>query len=133
MTQSSKEAIVQAIRERGQQGNRVLVAIAGPPGSGKSTFAQELAMRLGQDAAVLPMDGFHLDNATLDRMDLFQRKGAPETFDSEGFVRLVRALRTQDSVAYPTFDRQNDRTIPDGGKIHAATRFVLIEGNYLLL
>ena len=133
MSHHTKDAVVQAILDYGQQQSRVLVGIAGPPGSGKSTFASEIATRLGRDAAVLPMDGFHLDNAVLQRTGLMQRKGAPETFDGEGFVRIVRALRTQESVSYPTFDRQNDRTVCGGGKIHATTRFVVIEGNYLLL
>ncbi len=129
----TRDAVIQAIEACGHQYNRVLVGIAGPPGSGKSTFASEIVTRLGRDAAVLPMDGFHLDNAVLQRMGLLQRKGAPETFDSEGFGRVVRALRAQESVSYPTFDRQNDCTVSGGGQIHATTRFVVIEGNYLLL
>ena len=41
------------------------VAIAGPPGSGKSTLAADLARRIGPSCCLVPMDGFHLDNATL--------------------------------------------------------------------
>ena len=57
--------------------DRKLIAIAGAPGSGKSTLAEELAHQLGPTAAVMPMDGFHLDNDALHAMDLFHRKGAP--------------------------------------------------------
>ena len=127
------DTVLRAIRARGTAGNRVLVGIAGPPGSGKSTIASTLQSQLGSQAAVLPMDGFHLDNATLEELGLLHRKGAPQTFDAAGFVRLVRALREQGSVLFPTFDRDNDRTVPHGGRIDGATRFVLIEGNYLLL
>ena len=45
-------------------GKRVIIALAGPPGSGKSTAAQQVVNLLNQDqpepwAQVLPMDGFH--------------------------------------------------------------------------
>ena len=75
---------------------RVIVAVAGAPGSGKSTFAAELARRLmarGRRSVVVPMDGFHLDNAVLEARNLLPRKGAPETFDAQGFVRLIRAIK----------------------------------------
>jgi pantothenate kinase len=36
-------------------------------------------------AAVVPMDGFHYDDAVLAGLGLSGRKGAPETFDFGGF------------------------------------------------
>ena len=132
MTQITPETLVQRIKALSGQG-RKLIAIAGAPGSGKSTLAEDLADQLGPTAAVMPMDGFHLDNDTLHAMDLFHRKGAPETFDADGFVSLIKRLRDKDTVPYPTFDRDADRTVPDGGQINETTRIVLVEGNYLLL
>lgn len=127
------EMLLDEIKSRADSDRRVLVGIAGPPGSGKSTLAEGLANGIGASAAVLPMDGFHLDNATLRQNGLLDRKGAPETFDAKGFVDLVRALKHQSSVTYPTFDREEDRTVPDGGRIDAGSDIVLVEGNYLLL
>lgn len=118
---------------------RVLVALAGPPGSGKTTFsaqlAQGMAERGGEDvAAVLPMDGFHLENDTLSEMGLLHRKGAPETFDVSGFTQLVKAVRRDNGpVAYPTFDRVLDKVQPNAKTLPAGVRFVIFEGNYLLL
>ena len=80
------------------RGRRRLVAIAGAPTSGKSTLAERLVEELGPRAALVPMDGFHLDNRVLDERGLRPRKGAPETFDAAGFVRLVNALRQKDEV-----------------------------------
>lgn len=125
--------VLTAIQSLAQDQARCLIGIAGPPGAGKSTLAAQLATALGPAAAVLPMDGYHLDNDALEDMGLLHRKGAPETFDGSAFVQLVRCLRQQGSVTYPTFDRDQDRTVPSGGRISEDTRIVLIEGNYLLL
>ena len=64
---------------------RLMVAIVGAPGAGKSTLAEALAGRI-DGAAVVPMDGFHLDNAVLRSRGILDRKGAPESFDADGFA-----------------------------------------------
>lgn len=112
--------------------DRVLVAIAGPPGSGKSTIAETLVTaRL--NSALLPMDGFHLDNDTLRQRALLHCKGAPETFDTDGLHRLVQQVRAGGAVRVPTFDRAADCVVPGGGEIRGDDRVVIAEGNYLLL
>lgn len=119
--------------------DRFIVAIAGPPGSGKSTLAEELCAIINRGcgagtAAIVPMDGFHLDNATLDRMGLRHRKGAPATFDGEGFVSMMDAIRAnRGDVGVPEFDRSIDATVERGRKVSTSTRIILAEGNYLLL
>ncbi|MAM60098.1 MAG: uridine kinase [Maritimibacter sp.] len=119
-------------------GRRRVLAIAGPPGSGKSTLASHIVEKLNgagrYAAAVLPMDGFHLDNAALDARALREIKGAPETFDAEGFVALVRRIRQGGTdIRYPLFDRAQDRTRPGAGCVTADTPLIVVEGNYLLL
>lgn len=133
MTEITATDLVELIKTRAAGQDRYVVAIAGPPGSGKSTLAADLAARLGPTAATLPMDGFHLDNDRLRQLGLLHRKGAPETFDAQGFVDLLREVRTTPRVSYPTFDRDADRTVPGAGHIGKDTRIVLVEGNYLLL
>ena len=133
MTIRSEEALFESIRSLSETRGRLLVALAGPPGSGKTTLADTLAQRFGEQAAVLPMDGFHLENDALVEMGLLHRKGAPETFDVQGFVDLLTRVRKGESVNYPTFDRKADATCPDAGHLAANTQVVLIEGNYLLL
>jgi len=133
MNKITPGTLVQKIKALAAGQDRILIAIAGPPGSGKSTLAEGLAQLLGPTAAVMPMDGFHLDNNVLHEMNLFHRKGAPETFDANSFVALIQRLRQEHEVPYPTFDRTADKTVPNGGRIEDSTRIVLIEGNYLLL
>jgi pantothenate kinase len=114
---------------------RLLVAIAGAPGSGKSTLAVDLARRLnarGRRAVVVAMDGFHLDNSILESRHLLARKGAPETFDAQGFIRLVRAIKTGQDVIAPVFDRTRDLAIAGAVVVPAQARIVIFEGNYLM-
>ena len=127
------DALLALIKARAEGRARYLVAIAGAPASGKTTLAAELAAKLEPCAAVLPMDGFHLENSVLQERGLLARKGAPETFDAQGFVELLARVRRTPEVRYPTFDRQADCTRPERGLVSASTRIVLVEGNYLLL
>jgi len=118
-----------------QDSDRYLIGIAGAPASGKSTLAAELARRLnaqGRKTVVVAMDGFHLDNAILDARGLRPRKGAPETFDAPGFLRLVRALKTGEEVFAPVFDRTRDIAIAGAVAVPPAARVVIVEGNYLM-
>ncbi|MEM1274538.1 MAG: nucleoside/nucleotide kinase family protein [Pseudomonadota bacterium] len=117
-------------------GRRNLVALAGPPASGKSTLAASLVTalnRAGRLAALVPMDGFHLDNKILTERGLLDRKGAPETFDLGGFTRLVAALSTRSEVVCPIFDRTRDIAIAGAAVVPSSCEIVVIEGNYLLL
>lgn len=119
---------------RAARTRRLIVAIAGPPGAGKSTLAEALAARLGDKAAILPMDGYHLDNALLDARGLRARKGAPATFDIAGFARDLGRLRAgEDDVLVPVFDRAADLSRAAARAIAADTPVILCEGNYLLL
>lgn len=114
-------------------GRRRLVAIAGPPGAGKSTLAAALVQELGPTAALVPMDGFHFDNDTLTARGLRDRKGAPETFDLAGLSSLLEQLVREDGVAIPAFDRALDRVVGSSTIVQAGHRWVIVEGNYLLL
>ncbi len=113
--------------------DRVFIAIAGPPGCGKSTLSAELAQQIQLRSCVVPMDGFHLDNETLSKLELLHKKGAPETFDRKGFLELIAALRSGTIDYYPTFDRDEDCVVHNGGRVPADIQILIVEGNYLLL
>ncbi|KQR77880.1 nucleoside triphosphate hydrolase [Rhizobium sp. Leaf341] len=136
MTRSVGET-ADLVLERAAGAARFIVAIAGPPGAGKSTLADALHAELagrGETSAVLPMDGFHMDNGILEARGLLARKGAPETFDVRGFLDIVTAVRRSDEeVLVPVFDRTREIAIASARPISSDTRFILAEGNYLLL
>lgn len=115
-------------------GGRLIVALAGAPASGKSTLVDDLAQELGARAAVLPMDGYHLDNAVLEARGHRDRKGAPWTFDVGGLARDLARVRADDApVLVPVFDRALDLSRGSAREITPDVRIVLVEGNYLLL
>ncbi len=121
------------IRAKAQGQGRFLTALAGPPGAGKSTLAAELVSALGQGAKAVPMDGFHYDDAVLIARGARARKGAPDTFDAQGFFHLLRRLRVEDEVAIPLFDRDLEISRAGADIVTAEDRLLVVEGNYLLL
>ena len=116
---------------------RNIVGIAGPPGSGKSTLAQKLVAYLTDvldiHSAYLPMDGFHFSNEILRQKQLLDRKGAPETFDVNGYLDLLQRLRAKVnySLFAPTYSRSLHEPIAAAIEIKPDTQIIVTEGNYL--
>jgi len=127
--------LASAIFKKAGKDSRCLVAIAGPPGAGKSTISSALVELLPEGSAiVVPMDGFHYDDAVLNERGLRSRKGAPETFDFAGFEHLLKRIRTGESeIAIPVFDRNMELSRAAAAIISTDKRFIIVEGNYLLL
>lgn len=118
---------------------RVTLGYAGPPGGGKSTVTEALRDAINaaagrRVAAIVPMDGFHLHNDILDARRLRDRKGAPETFDSQGFVDLLARVRAGEApLPVPIFAHNQDNPVPGGIILNAEDRIALVEGNYLYM
>ncbi|GAA4895713.1 phosphoribulokinase/uridine kinase family protein [Stackebrandtia albiflava] len=117
---------------------RAILAVAGPPGAGKSTLAVRLVdavnARLGDAvAAYVPLDGFHLSNRQLDRAGTADRKGARFTFDVWGYLALLRRLLsdTTHPVYVPDYDRRLHEPIAARHVVEPRVRLVVTEGNYL--
>ena len=78
------------------------------------------------------MDGFHLDNMILDELGNRARKGAPETFDVGGFLRIIKAIKDDAHVYAPNFDRSRDLSLAAAISVPADVAVVIVEGNYLM-
>jgi pantothenate kinase len=107
--------------EKTDPSTRVLIAISGLPGSGKTTASSSVVKRLNeryhkewrskhsnssgtaeQDpdiAYYVPLDGYHLTRAQLAAMpdpeEAAYRRGAPFTFDGRSYFELVKKLRAR--------------------------------------
>lgn len=127
-----------------EKGGRLLVFLAAPPATGKSTLLQFLE-RLTQEQDDLTriqtfgMDGFHHPNRYLEthtilrdgvEIPLKSIKGAPETFD---VAHLAAKLATakEGATPFPVYDRRIHDVVPDA--LIADAPILFVEGNWLLL
>ena len=137
---SSLSALVDRATSLLERPGRTVLGITGAPGAGKSTLTSLLLGRLradlGDDAVGhLPMDGFHLADVQLDRLGRRDRKGAPDTFDVDGYVAALERLHAHPdrTIFAPGFERDLEQPIAAAIVIPPSARLVLTEGNYLLL
>ena len=127
--------------------SRLIVAVAGPPGSGKTAFATTLVAVIdaetdGNVAALVGLGGWHYANDYLaahvverggGRIPLQSIKGAPETFDVAATYNCLSKIRQGGRVSFPVYSRELHEPVPDGGVVDASHSIVVVEGNYLLL
>lgn len=122
------------VEELASQGGRRLLGITGAPGAGKTTVAEALVA--DGTAVLVGMDGFHFADRILHARGWHARKGAPHTFDVDGFVSLLERIRNQDpdggELYAPYFDRDLDEPIGSAVPVDGAVPVVIVEGNYLL-
>jgi len=119
---------------------RAILGVAGSPGAGKSTLVDALLAGIraakGDDwVAHVPMDGFHLADAQLDRIGARGRKGAPETFDAAGYAHVLERIKQEvdEPVYVPGFDRVLEQPLAAALVVLPSARLVVTEGNYVLL
>lgn len=135
---------------------RLMIAVSGIPGSGKTTLASIVANRINElhhtrspglsssdeIATFIPMDGYHLSRAQLSAMPdpdtAHARRGAAFTFDAPAFLELAKKLREpllpeSQTLYAPSFDHAVKDPIADDIPIHPSTRVLIFEGNYLSL
>src|SRR4051812_27892459 len=134
-TITEHDALLSRARQLASSGQRRILGIAGPPGGGKSTLARRVVTALGDEAALVPMDGFHLAQAELVRLGRRDRMGAPDPFDAAGYVALLRRLRdgTEDVVYAPEFRREIEEPVNAAVAVPRDVPLVITEGNYLLV
>ncbi|MBS42687.1 MAG: nucleoside/nucleotide kinase family protein [Nocardioides sp.] len=140
------EDLLVRAREIAARPGRHVLGVCGTPGAGKTTLAVQLARALaagpvppGCDegwVAHVPMDGYHLADVELERVGRRDAKGAPDTFDSDGFAALLErwhAALPGEVVYAPMFERDIEQPIAGAIPVRSDVRLVVTEGNYLLL
>ncbi len=134
---SNYASLLNAIESRIDTGQPpLIVAIAGPPATGKSTLAERLnddLRAVGQSAAYCPMDGFHKTNVQLDAEGLGSVKGRIDTFDGAAFADAVARLSRSDAFWWPRYSRHTHDPVPEGTRIKGDETVCIVEGNYILM
>ena len=127
-----------------ERGQRIVVFLAAPPGTGKSTLALLLEKLSMTDPALEPvqalgLDGFHYSDdyirthtAVIDgrEVPMSAVKGAPETFDVGHLLAKLQQIHEED-CRWPVYDRTIHDVIEDVAKVRRS--IILLEGNWLLL
>jgi pantothenate kinase len=116
------------------QSTRSLIGIVGKPGAGKSTVVEQIENKFSSSkVSIIPMDGFHLSNEELIALGRRNRKGAPDTFDVEGFISLIKKVKHEPQVdhKFPIFHREIEASVENEGLVAKESKVIVIEGNYL--
>ncbi|KAK5946603.1 hypothetical protein PMZ80_000746 [Knufia obscura] len=119
---------------------RFLIAMAGGPGSGKSSIAAEIAKAIEQrniKCQCVELEGFMKPQSELAKMpdpqDAKDRRGAIWTFDGHAVVDLVKRCREPNKkIMAPAFDGEKRDPVPEGQEIHADAGVLIFEGIYVL-
>ena len=130
--------VPQIVEMESKAHRRIAIGLAGGPGTGKSTLAAELVTLLdtihpGQ-AALVPMDGFHMKHDKIVAMGQTDYKGAPHTFEGAGFVSFLHHLKhANEAVSGPGYSRKIEDVVENAFTVAPEVRILVVEGNYLLL
>lgn len=135
---AAQEIAHRALMRAAKAGRRILVGIVGGPGSGKSTMAAAVIGHLNDvidsSGARVPMDGFHMKQSKLEAKELVAYKGAPQTFEAQAFVDLLKKLKSATTaIAVPGYSRKIEDVVPDAMTVAGNVPILVVEGNYLLL
>lgn len=137
------------VRRREQlKKQRLIVAVSGIPGSGKTVFAKVLQRHINQhrnfrlQAKTVYLDGFHFKQSILYKrtvktkdgrtIPLIRLKGSPASYDISRARKCFRLLHGKESLSFPEYDRNLHEPVEDRVKIGPEHNLVIIEGNYLL-
>jgi pantothenate kinase len=113
---------------------RSIIGIVGKPGAGKSTVVSEIEKRFeSSQVSVIPMDGYHLSNEELIALGRRDRKGAPDTFDTQSFISLITNVKNNSELEhrFPIFHREIEASIENEGSVPSNAKVIVVEGNYL--
>ncbi|MGN0958437.1 MAG: hypothetical protein ACI4OK_05805 [Selenomonas bovis] len=121
-----------------REGRRIVIYLAAPADTGKTTlalFLERLSL-LGAASGLLPLqrlglEGFQRQADELDADGKPLSPYGPKAFDTEELTRKLAALAAGEELRWPVFDRARHEAVPDITPVRKP--IVLVEGCWLLL
>ncbi len=116
-----------------------IIGVAGSVAVGKSTTARVLQALLSRwpntpKVDLLTTDGFLLPNAQLERLDLMERKGFPESYDTNKLLRFLSDVKAGRSrVEAPIYSHLTYDVVPDQKVSVDRPDILIVEGVNVLL
>ena len=111
-----------------------VIGVAGSVAVGKSTTSRILQALLSRwpdhpEVALVTTDGFLLPNAELERRGLMERKGFPESYDTEALVRFVAQVKAgMPEVRAPVYSHLTYDIVPDEKVVVRQPDVLIVEG-----
>lgn len=111
-----------------------IIGVAGSVASGKSTFSRILELLLkkslkGFNIKLLTTDGFLYPNSVLEKNNLMEKKGFPESYDIDSFYKFLSSVKAGVSKTYaPIYSHNLYDIIPDEKLEIIDPDVVIIEG-----
>jgi type I pantothenate kinase len=111
-----------------------VIGLAGSVAVGKSTFARVLRTVLSRwpdhpKVELVTTDGFLYPNAELERRNLMQRKGFPESYDRSALLAFVVSLKSgEPTVSCPVYSHRTYDIVPRERLVLNRPDIVIVEG-----
>ncbi|WP_446737798.1 type I pantothenate kinase [Rhodoblastus sp. 17X3] len=116
-----------------------IIGVAGSVAVGKSTTARVLQALLSRwpntpKVELITTDGFLLPNAELEREDLMDRKGFPESYDTNRLLRFLSDVKAgRGHVEAPVYSHLTYDMVPDEAVSVDRPDILIVEGVNVLL
>tara|TARA_B100000530_G_scaffold65364_1_gene38393 strand:+ start:6 stop:785 length:780 start_codon:yes stop_codon:yes gene_type:complete len=110
---------IKDIKKSEQKKYPFIIGVAGSVASGKSTFSRILELLLkkslkGLNIKLLTTDGFLYPNSVLEENNLMEKKGFPESYDTDSFYKFLSSVKAGVSKIYaPIYSHNLYDIIPD--------------------
>lgn len=128
------------------ENQRYIIGVGGIPGSGKTTFVNNLVKDFNKKnkenvIIAISMDGFHIPKSILNtfynKEEAYIRRGVYWTFDVNGIINFLNLLKkpldSTKTIKVPSFDHKIADPIKDDINIETFHKIIIIEGIYLQL
>ncbi len=110
----------------------IVIGVSGGSGSGKTTVAENLVKRIGEDILLIKQDFYYKENSNLSFEEREKLNyDCPDAFDTELLIEQISKLVQGEVVDQPRYDFTVHNRMPERVKVESRP-IILIEGILIL-